>query len=183
MSVTHAILGLLLERDRHGYEIATALARRIPGGPYNNGQIHQGLEQCEGRGWAVSREEQRLSRNRRPFSITPAGRQEFLSWLRREVPVTRPQRDEIVVKLAFLGRHDRERLIEVLEARRADLEERSLEHDRAVARPGEEIDHLVDAVFRFREEAELRWTDYCLERLRSRGGRRSDPEPKRVMQA
>jgi DNA-binding PadR family transcriptional regulator len=171
MSVSHAILGLLLEGERHGYEMASKLAERIPSGPYNHGQIHQALEQIEQRGWAVSRSDSGLSRNRRPFSITPKGRQEFQAWLNRPVAVGRPVRDEIVVKLVFLGQHDPARLVEVLEQRRREYRERLAEVQvPTTTAPGQPLDarlgQLVLDGFRFRAEAEVRWVEHCLAVLR-----------------
>ncbi len=169
MSIAHAILGTLLEGDRHGYQIAATLAERITGGPYNSGQIHQALERLEERGWAVSHAEPVEGRSRRPYAITAAGRQEFFAWLRRPVRTGRPVRDEMIVKLIFLGRHEPAQLVPLLEARRREHVRRlgafSGERDDGATTGGLCAD-LVQHAFRLREEAELRWVEHCLERLR-----------------
>lgn len=177
MSIAHAILGILCDGERHAYQIASLLADRIPTGPYNSGQVHQALERIQAAGWATSREEQGLNRARRPFSITAAGRREFHRWLPRPVSAGRPMRDEMVIKVVFLGQHDPQRLIELLETRRR-------EHVRRLAFLQRDVRHIAslpagsfgvlarDAA-RFREEAELRWVEHCLARL----GRDADSRP------
>jgi DNA-binding PadR family transcriptional regulator len=75
---------------------------------HNSAQIYQGLRVLAGRGVVLSeRPEPGISsRDRRPYRITPTGRHEFERWLRTPLMLSRPIRDEAVVKLVFLGRHD-----------------------------------------------------------------------------
>ncbi len=169
MSMAHAILGVLLEGTCHGYQLATKLAERIENGPYNTGQIHQALERLEAQGLVVSHADDSVNRTRRLFALTTAGRQEFFAWLDRPVAVVRPVRDEVVVKVAFLGRHAPARLRELLEERRRDhlqrlayLQRRPKGHD---PRPGDVGERLASDAFRFREEAELKWVEHCLAQL------------------
>jgi DNA-binding PadR family transcriptional regulator len=171
MSMVHAVLGVLNEGDRHAYDIAGILADRIPAGPYNSGQVHQALDRIEREGWATSHEEKHGSRLRRVFSITAAGRKEFMSWLPKPVSGARPVRDEMVVKVVFLGRHDMNRLVNLLEQRRREHIRRLAYLQQAGKRQpgGDDADRLPalarDAA-RFREEAELRWVEHCLSRLK-----------------
>lgn len=171
MSIAHAILGILQEGDQHGYQIATTLAERIPAGPYNSGQVHQALERLEAEGWAVSRAEVDTNRARRLFSITAAGRHEFQAWLQRPLSAVRPVRDEVVIKLVFLGVHEPNRLVELLEVRRRE----HMRHLAYLQREAvglrttdrrQKLAQLARDAFRFREEAELRWIEHCLVQLR-----------------
>jgi len=170
MSIVHAILGVLLDGERHGYDIAGTLADRVGGGPYNSGQVHQALEQLEERGWAVSHEDSSFARPRRIFSVTAGGRNEFFTWLKAPVPISRPLRDEMVVKMVFLGVHDLSLLIETLEQRQRSYVRRLARLQRGVALPktngpAQPIVQLAKDVFRFREEAELKWIEHCLSQL------------------
>ncbi len=172
MSVAHAILGLLVEGERHGYEIATTLAERIGGGAYNTGQVHQALGLLEARGWALSRENEVLNRTRRLYRITAAGRGEFVAWLERPMTIQRPLRDEMVVKMSFLAEHDPERVVRILEERQREYVRRLGRAQRAAARSRGEgttalIQRLARDAFRFREEGELRWVEHCLAQLRA----------------
>jgi len=168
MSMAHAILGVLLEGECHGYQLATKLAARIENGPYNTGQIHQALERLEAQGLVVSHADDSVNRTRRLFTLTAAGRGEFFAWLERPVAVARPVRDEVVVKVAFLGRHAPARLRELLEERRRDHLERLAYLQRRPRENGARHDvgeRLASDAFRFREEAELRWVEHCLAQL------------------
>lgn len=188
MSMAHAILGLLVEGERHGYEIATTLTERIGGGPYNSGQVHQALGLLEGRGWALSRENEVLNRTRRLYRITAAGRAEFLSWLERPMSIGRPIRDEMVVKMSFLAEHDPERLFGIFEERQREYVRRLGRAQRATRRvkgegAAELIRKLARDAFRFREEGELRWIEHCLSQMRGvveRGTVRRDEDAARA---
>jgi DNA-binding PadR family transcriptional regulator len=170
MSIAHAILGVLIEGEKHGYQIAADLAERIPTGPYNSGQVHQALARISSAGWATSRSEPGTNRARRPFAITAAGRKEFLRWLPRPVAGARPMRDEMLVKVVFLGRHDPARLVVLLEGRRRE-HVRRLAYLQRESRASHEpagvgaLGQLARDAARFREEAELRWVEHCLARL------------------
>jgi len=172
MSMAHAILGLLMEGERHGYEVSATLGERIGGGAYNSGQVHQALANLESRGWACSREDEVLNRTRRLYRVTAAGRTEFLTWLERPIPIGRPIRDEVVVKMSFLAESDPERVVDLLEERQREYVRRL---QRASRRPGrrpkgetptELLQRVARAAFRFREEGELRWIEHCLSQVR-----------------
>ena len=173
MSVRHAILGLLTQAPMHGYQIGGELARRIAGGRYNSAQIYQSLHWLAGQGMvAAGPLEPGINRDRRPFLITAAGRREFQKWLRSPLVPSRPVRDDAVVKLAFLGMHDARQLLLVLERlRRQHLRRLTAPSRRIATSDATGVDEallaeLSAAALRFREEAELRWIDHCLLRLR-----------------
>jgi DNA-binding PadR family transcriptional regulator len=171
MSMAHAILGLLVEEECHGYEIAATLGERLGGWAYNSGQVHQALGLLEARGWALSREYEVSNRTRRLYRITAGGRAEFLSWLERPVAMGRPIRDEMVVKMSFLAEHDPDRVLDILESRQREYVRRLAHAQRATRRaknegPAELIRKLARDAFRFREEGELRWIEHCLSQLR-----------------
>jgi DNA-binding PadR family transcriptional regulator len=164
MSISHAILGVLMDGDRHGYELARKLAERIGGEPYNTGQIHQALEQLERAGWAASRTMVEASRSRREFRITGEGRVEFLRWLARPVAPLRPVRDDMLLKLVLLAERDRAAALRLLEARKRELLNQLSEHLGAAA-PARYA-ALTLMALRFRIEADLRWVDHCIAVLR-----------------
>jgi DNA-binding PadR family transcriptional regulator len=174
MSILHATLGVLIEGEQHGYRLSQLLAARVGSDDYNSGQIHMTLERLEKKGWARSVLHEHDRRRRRTFAITPAGRAEFEAWLQSPIPITKPARDEIVLRLPFLGERDIHRLTEMLEQRRDEYVERL----RAPDGPPVPTDltrrtrlaAMARKLLRFREEAELRWIEYCLAQL---GGVRS----------
>jgi DNA-binding PadR family transcriptional regulator len=174
MSILHATLGVLLEGEQHGYRLSQLLAERVGSESYNSGQIHMTLERLEKKGWAHSVLHAHDGRRRRTFAITPAGRAEFEAWLREPIPITKPTRDEIVLRLPFLGERDISRLTAVLERRRDEYADRLRAPDgppvpKDLTRRTR-LATMARKLLRFREEAELRWIEYCLGQL---GGIRS----------
>jgi DNA-binding PadR family transcriptional regulator len=171
MSIAHAIIGILVDGDRHGYELARVLADRVGGEPYNTGQIHQALEQLERAGWAVSRATVEAARSRRQFQVTAGGRAEFLRWLARPAASFRPARDDMLLKLVFLAERDRGAALRLLEARRRELltqlaEQAVARSDARRAARGTRYAELTLEALRFRLEADLRWVDHCTAVLR-----------------
>jgi len=169
MSTVHAVLGVLAEGDCHGYEIAARLADRVGTGPYNSGQIHQALELIERKGWAIAEADVLPSRARREFTITPAGRKEFLGWLARAIPAGRAQRDDVVLKMVFLAQQDLPRLIRLLDERKREYMRRlaALQREpisRASSR--DLVRSLVRDRFRFQDETEVEWIERCSAELR-----------------
>jgi DNA-binding PadR family transcriptional regulator len=173
MSIRHAILGVLTHGAMHGYHIAGELERRIAGGRYNSAQIYQSLHWLAERGLVVAAPpEPGTSRDRRPFNITPDGRSEFAKWLKAPLVLSRPARDDAVVKLVFLGQHNPTHLVGFLERlRRQHLRRLAGTQLHAGASDGTVVNEgflaeLSGAALRFREEAELHWIEHCLLRLR-----------------
>src|SRR5262249_25138706 len=145
------------------------------GGRYNSAQVYQGLHWLAEQGWVVAAQpEPGLSRDRRPFSITAKGTREFDRWLRQPIVASRPLRDDAVIKLVFLCHHDSAHLIPFLERLRrqhlrqlAGVQARLTPPARSTVAELRLAAELSSAVLRFRGEAELRWIDYCLLRLRT----------------
>lgn len=102
MSVRYALLGLLAQRPRHGYDLHAAF-EAVVGGERNwdvkPAQIYTTLARLE-EGGLVAQEavEQGAGPEKRIYALTPTGRQELAQWF--DAGVDREhQRDEFFVKL------------------------------------------------------------------------------------
>ncbi len=111
-----AILGLLMERPRHGYELRRALAE-LGFWKVSFGSLYPSLRRLE------KREAIRATRGtgrRKEYELSGAGREIFNTLLRSD-----PEANETVrafqVRLAFLGRLPSDRCIHVMGARRREL--------------------------------------------------------------
>jgi DNA-binding PadR family transcriptional regulator len=199
MSVKHALLGILSERDRHGYELKSAFDERV--GEFwglNYGQIYITLDHLEREGLVERRNEPQNKRpERKIYHVTAEGRRELESWLVRPVARTRALRDELFIKLLFLfprGEVDRpparDRLGPALRLIRAQrqayldrmkrLMRRKLERSRGSRRDDFPVsDLLIDAAL-LHAEADVRWLGHAEQKLRGRrsrsprGGGRAD---------
>jgi PadR family transcriptional regulator, regulatory protein AphA len=127
-----AILGLLAEEPRSGYDIKKDVEERLSHfWSESFGHIYPMLRRLHGRGLverSVERQEGRPDRN--VYSITSEGRAALQAWFAEPPPPQRP-RNEILLRI-FLGRHaDKEHLLRDVRGQRAGFE-RTLAALRAV---------------------------------------------------
>jgi DNA-binding PadR family transcriptional regulator len=102
MSVRHAILGLLAQRPRHGYELRAAFSA-VVGGDENwdvkPAQIYTTLNRLEEAGLVQQQSvEQSGGPEKRIYAVTDSGRESLQEWFAHGV-VPEHQRDEVFVKL------------------------------------------------------------------------------------
>jgi DNA-binding PadR family transcriptional regulator len=159
-----SLLGFLIEAPRTGWELLREVERGLSRfWNVTPSHVYRELRTLEARG--LVRAGEPGVRDRRPFTITAAGRRAFQDWLRRE-PGPEQIRMPLLVKLWF-GQHlDPETLDGFLAASRADHEQRLRLYER-VAAP----DAGTAAVVAFGvayETAVLGWLD----ELRHRGAAR-----------
>jgi PadR family transcriptional regulator, regulatory protein AphA len=117
-AVTWAVLGLLAQRPRSGYEIKTAVDRTIRHfWAASYGQIYPELKRLEAAGWIEGEDAPRGSRARRVFRLTEAGRGALVDWLHGTE--TRIElRDESLLRLFFADQLPLEEGVGLVHARR-----------------------------------------------------------------
>lgn len=195
MSVRNAILGLLAQQPRHGYDLHDAFEVMV-GGEQNwdlkPAQVYTTLYRLEKSGCVVQQSvEQESGPEKVIYSITEKGLEEYNAWLEEPVQ-TRHERDEFFLKLMLslaTGTCDPRKL---LYNQRASLfqELHDLTSQRAESNPKSELAnilHMDQAIMRV--EADLRWLEMVEARLdeiagqplpepeqRPRGRPRRDPE-------
>ena len=102
MSVRHAILGFLVQRPRHGYELRADF-EALAGGQENWGvkpaQVYATFARLEKSGLITEdRVEQEAGPEKRIYAITPAGRRALQDWFATGIERAH-QRDEFFIKL------------------------------------------------------------------------------------
>jgi DNA-binding PadR family transcriptional regulator len=119
MSIRHAILGLISQKPRHGYETRIAFETLV-GGDANwevkPAQIYTTLDRLEEAGLVARSSDlgEGEEPSRRVYMITPLGEEALREWLSGGV-VPEHQRDEFFIKLMvglISGQADPERLIQ-----------------------------------------------------------------------
>jgi DNA-binding PadR family transcriptional regulator len=171
MSVRNALLGLLEQRPRHGYELHDAF-EAVVGGEENwdvkHAQVYATLARLEKRGLIA---EEALAQEggpeKRIYAVTPAGQEALRRWLSEPVK-NEHQRDEFFLKLMISvasGLADPYRVIYV---QRASLyqEMHALTARRDQANPRQDLAHILlldQAIMHL--EADLRWLDMVEARL------------------
>ncbi|MBF6333255.1 PadR family transcriptional regulator [Nocardia transvalensis] len=102
MSLRHGVLGLLAELDRaSGYDLLKMFDVSLAGvWPATQSQLYTELGKLTAEGLIEVVAEG--ARGRKEYQLTEAGREELQHWL-TEVPPRRPQRDEALLRVFFLG--------------------------------------------------------------------------------
>ncbi len=171
MSVRHAILGLLAQRPRHGYELRAAFEALV-GGEGNwevkPAQIYTTLARLEQGGLVVEEGvEQAAGPEKRIYALTHPGRRALQEWFASSIEPEH-QHDEFFLKLMIAlvsGVADPYRLIQV---QRMQLyqELHDLTDHRMQADPDRELAGILlydKAIMHV--EADLRWLDMIEARL------------------
>ncbi len=171
MPVRHAVLGLLAQRPRHGYELRAAF-EAVAGGEENwdvkPAQIYTTLNRMEKSGLVEEQSvEQDGGPEKRIYAITSAGYKTLQDWF-TEGTTPEHQRDEFFVKLMLglvSGAADPYQLIQI---QRAHLyrELHAITTQRTRVDPGKELAKilLLDKAA-MHLEADLRWLDMTEARL------------------
>ncbi len=171
MSVRHAVLGLLAQHPRHGYELRAAFTA-VVGGTENwdvkPAQIYTTLARLEKSGLVVENAiGQDAGPEKRIYAITPAGRKTLREWFACGIALEH-QRDEFFIKLMIglvSGVADPYKLIQT---QRTHLYQNlhAITAQRSRADPKTELANilLLDKVV-MHLEADLRWLDMTEARL------------------
>ncbi|MCL6430503.1 MAG: PadR family transcriptional regulator [Anaerolineae bacterium] len=171
MSVRCALLGLLAQRPRHGYELHAAFEALVGGAEnwdVSPAQVYSTLARLKEAGLV---REEGLEQEGGPekviHAITPAGRRELEAWFSTPVRAEH-QRDEFFVKLMLCLATGEVDPMTVIYAQRASLyqELHAVTTQRARADPRSELAHILlldQAAMHL--EADLRWLDMVEARL------------------
>ncbi|HSJ55115.1 MAG TPA: PadR family transcriptional regulator [Anaerolineae bacterium] len=171
MSVRNALLGLLQQRPRHGYELHDAF-EAVMGGEENwdvkPAQVYTTLARLAAKGLvAEDGLEQGGGPEKRIYTVTAAGRQELQDWFQAPVK-TEHQRDEFFVKLMLAmvtGLADPYRVIYVQRSSLyRELHEVTARRNRADPHCELALILLLDQVI-MHLEADLRWLEMVEGRL------------------
>ena len=169
-AVTPVLLGLLSIRPRSGYDIKTMVDRSTRffwAASY--GQIYPELKRLEEEGLVEGEDRPNGGRSRRVYTLTPAGHEALLDWMRSEI-TTIELRDESLLRLFFADALPREDALRLLEGRKYGHEQ-YLEVLREIqALPGGPDPTFVDLVLRWGidfHEWGAKWCEEQLQRLRA----------------
>jgi len=172
MSVRHAILGLLAQRPRHGYELRAAF-EAVVGGDENwdvkPAQIYTTLERLEQVRLVECTSDlgEGAEPSRRVYAITPDGHEVLKDWFRNGI-TPEHQRDEFFVKLMVglvTGQADPGRLIQTQRSHLfQELHAATTQRDRYDPKVEMAQILLLDKSI-MHLEADLRWLDITEQRL------------------
>ena len=173
MSVKQALLALLEEGPRYGYQLRAQFEQRTGATwPLNVGQVYTTLTRLERDGLVEGTGAD--GEGHVVYRITEAGSGEVATWFTTPVARTQPPRDELAIKLALAVTVPGVDVGRVIQQQRsatmAALQDYTrLKRSGRAAQPDQPEDlawSLVLDALVFDAEAEIRWLDHCEARLR-----------------
>lgn len=166
-----AVLSLITERARHGYEIEQVIEERGMREWTEIGfsSIYYVLARLEKRGLVESRVESRQGQgpNRRLFHPTPAGRQAFRSAVYDALSTLQPVASPFMLGLGILPALEPAEALTALSAYRTRLAKRLVQVAERRRAQGHLVPDFVDALFERTQvliRAELDWLDRFIQR-------------------
>ena len=168
MSVRQALLALLDEQPRYGYQLRADFENRTGSvWPLNIGQVYTTLARLERDGMVAGSGVD--DEGHVVYRITDAGRADVRSWLEGPVPRTAPPRDELAIKLAIAVTLPGVDVPAIIQRQRTSTMTALQDYTRLKGdqkTEGELAWGLVLDSLVFAAEAEIRWLDHCEARLR-----------------
>jgi DNA-binding PadR family transcriptional regulator len=170
MSVRNALLALLEQGPRYGYQLRAEFEQRTGGTwPLNVGQVYTTLSRLERDGLVSGQGAD--GEGHVMYAVTDAGRDEVGSWFTSPVPRSQPPRDELAIKLALAVTVPGVDVGSVIQQQRSATMTALQDYTRLKRQASTDgQDELawglvVDSLI-FTAEAEIRWLDHCEARLR-----------------
>jgi len=171
LSVRNAILGLLAQKSRHGYELHSAFSIVMGDAAWDvkPAQIYTTLERLEESGLVQTKSDLGEGRepDRRIYAITRDGHEALKNWFNEGVP-TEHQRDEFYVKLMIgliSGEADPARIIQTQRSRLfQEMHDATTQRDKYDPHLEMAKILLLDKAI-MHLEADLRWLDMIEMRL------------------
>ena len=189
MIVRHALLALLSEGPKYGFQ----LAQEFEAGtgemwPLNTGQVYSTLQRLERDGLVESDDVD--DGTQKGFHITDAGREELDDWLHTPPDTSSPPRDELVIKVLValrvpgvnvseLVQSHRRHLIELMQ-RYTRLKEDAAVDDLALTLVADAEIYRLDSVIRWLDSADARLKRRPRTTSRDAEIVASEPQPTRV---
>ena len=176
MSVKYAMLGILAQKDLHGYELKSSFDEKV--GEFwslNYGQIYTTLDRLEKEDLVTH---DRKAQDRRPdrkiYSITRKGRKELDEWRAAPVSRVRALRDEFFVKLVFMQKDNPGPILELIEKQKALYlkQMNRLTHQKVELKKKPKTadslttELLMDAGL-FHAEADIKWLTLCEAKIKN----------------
>ncbi len=167
----YALLGLLAEQPRHGYDLKKAFEGMLGGTwPVNIGQIYSTLARLERDGLVVSQSvPQELLPDRKVYSLTDRGREALAQWL--ETPLFPPARLKVdfFLKLLLARRSGMVDVCALIWKQRQAFLQAMAELTSLLSRSEDVELRLLAEGLLYHLEADLKWLDRCEETFCTEG--------------
>ncbi len=169
MSAGHALLGLLAEGKRHGYDLRRQYQRRFPAAkPLAAAQIYTTLDRLVRDGFVVAGATERVGGpDRTVFAVTVSGRVELQRWLSQVEPPSEFVANLLSMKVTLaLLVADEDVAADFLSRQRAAHLARMREYTKVKSDPDTDLLRVIAADYAINHlDADLRWIETTLHRV------------------
>jgi len=174
MSLKFALLGLLAESPKYGYEIK----RQFEGALGNvwsvsYGQLYPTLRRLSEQGWVTKRTEPgKKAAEKNIYSITDRGRRKLDEWLLKPVRSTYRVKDEFTLRFLFFNKVAPGQVLEYLRGYQKNTREQRDSFRSTLQSLNAGIDFYLQGIIRkgiAHLEAEDRWLEEVMETIRANG--------------
>jgi PadR family transcriptional regulator, regulatory protein AphA len=178
MSLKFALLGLLAEAPKYGYEIK----RQFEGALGNvwsvsYGQLYPTLRRLSEQGWVTKKTEPgKKAAEKNIYSITEKGRHKLDEWLLKPLRTTYKVKDEFTLRFLFFSKLAPEQVLDYLRSQQKKTVLQKESFQRTLVSLRSEIDFFLQAIIRkgiIHLEAENQWLEEVMEDVQSRVTARS----------
>ena len=169
--LNYALLGLLAQESRHGYDMKNAFESLLGGTwPLNIGQIYSTLARLERDGLVESHVvQQELLPDRKVYALTRAGEQALRTWLKEPVQEAIRIKDEFFIKLLVHQLVEGKDVIDLIWKQRQvymqTLAQLNTLRNQPTSQPTTLL--LIEGAI-LHLEADMNWLDLCEERLKEK---------------
>jgi PadR family transcriptional regulator AphA len=172
MSLKYALLGLLAESPKYGYEIK----RRFEGALGNvwsvsYGQLYPTLRRLSEQGWVTKKTEPgKKAAEKNIYSITEKGTKKLDEWLLKPLRSTYKVKDEFTLRFLFFSKLPRQTVLDYLKTQQKKTILQRENYQRTLVTLREDIDFYLQAIIRkgiIHLEAENQWIEEVMNDLRS----------------
>jgi PadR family transcriptional regulator, phenolic acid-responsive transcriptional regulator len=161
------LLGLLMQKPRHGYELYQEFCRDL-GRVWHIGlsQLYAQLKQLEEAGLVAVHVEPQPSRPaRKVYHLTAEGREVFLDWVHEPTPNLRRMRVDFMARLYFFRQLCLPGLAQLVAQQKAVCQTQIEKFNQIASETDDDFRRLVLEFRRGQLEAAMHWLDRCLEIL------------------
>jgi DNA-binding PadR family transcriptional regulator len=173
MSLKYALLGLLAESPKYGYEIK----RKFEGTLGNvwsisYGQLYPTLRRLAEQGWVTKKTEPgKKAAEKNIYSLTEKGRKKLEEWLVKPLRSTYKVKDEFTLRFLFFSKLKSDTVMEYLKTQQKKIILQRDSFKRTLVSIHEEIDFYLQAIIRkgiIHLEAENQWLAEVINDIESR---------------
>jgi PadR family transcriptional regulator, regulatory protein AphA len=171
MSLKFALLGLLAESPKYGYEIK----RRFEGALGNvwsvsYGQLYPTLRRLAELGWVTKKTEPgKKAADKNIYSITDKGKKKLDEWLLKPLRTTYKVKDEFTLRFLFFNKIPPDTVLDYLKGQQKKTILQKESFQRTLVSLRDEIDYFLQAIIRkgiIHLEAENQWLEEVMDDIR-----------------